>query len=365
MTSSIHLPPDQYRALVEHHPTMIWRAGLDAKCDYFNETWLDFTGRTMEQELGNGWAEGVHPEDFDRCLKIFLDNFGRRQAFEMEYRLRRHDGVYRYLFDRGVPFWDEQGEFAGFIGSCVDVHERREADRMKTTFLSLISHELRTPITSMNAFLEAARRKVARGEQVDDAVFNRLKAQTDKFAKLVQELGDAARLEDGVALPLRWSEVDLEALIREHVDQLRQDHASRMRTRAVHTFEVDAEAAPFVVRGDSQRLEQVLGNLLHNAVKYSPAGGTIRVTLSREGARFRLSVSDSGIGIPAEELPRVTRRYFRASNASPDHYPGLGLGLALSREIAEQHGGALLVASQLGAGTTVTLELPEGAAGQK
>jgi PAS domain S-box-containing protein len=365
MTTSIHLPPDQYRALVEHHPTMIWRAGLDAKCNYFNETWLNYTGRTLEQESGNGWAEGVHPEDFDRCLKIFLDNFGRRQPFEMEYRLRRHDGVFRYIFDRGVPFWDDAGEFAGFIGSCVDVHERREADQLKTTFLSLIAHELRTPITSMNTFLEAARRKVARGEAVDESLLNRLKAQNDKFAELVHELGDAARLEQGVALSLRAEELDLGELVREHVEQLRQDLAGRVRTRAAHALEVRVDAGPFRVRGDRQRLDQVLGNLLHNALKYSPSGGTVQVTLSREASRYRLSVSDPGIGIPAEDIPRVTRRYFRASNAPPENYPGLGLGLALSREIAEQHGGTLLIASQLGKGTTVTLELPTGTEGAR
>ncbi|NMO17041.1 PAS domain-containing sensor histidine kinase [Pyxidicoccus fallax] len=365
MTSHPLLPPDQYRALVEHHPTMIWRAGLDAKCDYFNETWLSFTGRTLEQEMGNGWAEGVHPDDFDRCLKIFLDGFGRRQPFEMEYRLRRHDGVYRYIFDRGVPFWDDSGAFAGFIGSCVDVHERREADRMKTTFLSLIAHELRTPITSMNAFLEAARRKVARGESMDESLLNRLKAQSDKFAELVRELGDAARLEEGVALSIRRDEVDLEALVREHVARLGQDLSSRVRTRAAHAFDVKVEGGPFRVQGDRQRLEQVLGNLLHNALKYSPSGGTVQVALSREDSVYRLSVSDPGIGIPAEELPCVTRRYFRASNASPANYPGLGLGLALSREIAEQHGGALRVASQLGRGTTVTLEFPASTEGAK
>jgi PAS domain S-box-containing protein len=118
------LPAEQYRLLVESSPVMIWRSGIDTKCDYFNETWLAFTGRTFEQELGDGWAEGVHRDDFERCVGIYLDHFARRAVFEMEYRLRRHDGVYRYIFDRGVPFFDEVGTFGGFIGSCVDVDER-------------------------------------------------------------------------------------------------------------------------------------------------------------------------------------------------------------------------------------------------
>ena len=109
---------------------MIWRAGLDARCDYFNETWLAFTGRTFEQELGDGWAEGVHGDDLDRCVAIYRDHFARRAVFEMEYRLRRHDGAYRYIFDRGVPFLDEAGQFAGFIGSCVDVDERVRAQAL-------------------------------------------------------------------------------------------------------------------------------------------------------------------------------------------------------------------------------------------
>ena len=124
------LPPEQYRLLVESSPVMIWRSGLDAKCDYFNETWLAFTGRTFAQELGDGWAEGVHRDDLDRCVGIYRDHFARCAVFEMEYRLRRHDGAYRYIFDRGVPFFDEAGAFTGFIGSCVDVEERVRAQAL-------------------------------------------------------------------------------------------------------------------------------------------------------------------------------------------------------------------------------------------
>jgi len=117
----------EYEALVEQSPILIWRANTEALCDYFNDRWLSFRGRSMEQEYGNGWAEGVHPDDFERCLKIYLDNFKARKAFEMEYRLMRYDGEYRWIFDRGVPFSDEEAKFTGFIGSCVDITERVEA----------------------------------------------------------------------------------------------------------------------------------------------------------------------------------------------------------------------------------------------
>jgi PAS domain S-box-containing protein len=126
---SDELTATEYRLLVDHSPVMIWRANLTKECDYFNPVWLDFTGRTMEQEMGNGWTEGVHPEDMARCLEIYTANFDKRLPFEMEYRLKRHDGVYRWIFDRGVPYTNDQGTFVGYIGSCVDVHERREAEQ--------------------------------------------------------------------------------------------------------------------------------------------------------------------------------------------------------------------------------------------
>lgn len=121
------LTAGEYALLVEQSPIMIWRAGTDKLCDYFNERWLDYTGRKMEQEVGNGWAEGVHPEDFDRCLAIYVSGFDERRVFEMEYRLRRSDGEYRWILDRGVPFYAAGGEFLGYIGSCIDVHEARLA----------------------------------------------------------------------------------------------------------------------------------------------------------------------------------------------------------------------------------------------
>lgn len=120
---------DYYLKLFDDFPNPIWRANTSAKCDYFNREWLSFTGRTMEQEIGDGWAEGVHPEDFDRCLKIYLDNFNARKPFEMEYRLKHRDGTYHWLLDIGKPFYDLDGNFAGYIGSCYDIEGRKRAEK--------------------------------------------------------------------------------------------------------------------------------------------------------------------------------------------------------------------------------------------
>ncbi len=122
---------EQYKLIVESSPNMIWRSNISTECDYFNKTWLDFTGRTMEQEYGFGWAEGVHPDDLDRCVKIYLDSFNNQQRFEMDYRLKRNDGQYRWINDRGVPFYNKDCMFIGFIGSCMDITEKIEGQRLR------------------------------------------------------------------------------------------------------------------------------------------------------------------------------------------------------------------------------------------
>src|SRR5437667_11221201 len=114
---------ERFRTVADAAPVLIWMAGVDKLCNFFNKPWLEFTGRTLEQELGNGWAEGVHPDDFQSCLKTYVEAFDARQPFVMQYRLRRHDGEYRWISDNGVPRYDAQKNFAGYIGSCMDVTE--------------------------------------------------------------------------------------------------------------------------------------------------------------------------------------------------------------------------------------------------
>jgi PAS domain S-box-containing protein len=118
----------RFRTMLDAAPVMIWMSDTDRLCTFFNKRWLDFTGRTLEQEMGNGWSEGVHPDDFERCLNVYVSSFDARKDFTMEYRLRRRDGVYRWILDTGVPQEDVDGTFLGYVGSCVDISDRRQAE---------------------------------------------------------------------------------------------------------------------------------------------------------------------------------------------------------------------------------------------
>jgi PAS domain S-box-containing protein len=127
---SKQLSLNDYKALAEEAPIMMWRATTTAECDFFNNRWLMFRGRTMEEECGNQWTEGVHSDDLQRCLATYLRAFEKREPFEMEYRLRRHDGVFRSILDRGVPVFAENGDFQGYVGSCIDITDRIEAQKV-------------------------------------------------------------------------------------------------------------------------------------------------------------------------------------------------------------------------------------------
>ena len=126
--TSLRRSEEHYQALADNGQALIWMAGTDKLCNYFNRPWLEFTGRKLEQELGNGWAEGVHPDDFDRCLEIYVQAFERRESFSMIYRLRRHDGEYRWIIDEGRPRYDQQGEFVGYVGHCLDITDMKQAE---------------------------------------------------------------------------------------------------------------------------------------------------------------------------------------------------------------------------------------------
>jgi two-component system CheB/CheR fusion protein len=358
------LSATEYRLLVEHSPVMIWRSGLDAKCDYFNGTWLQFTGRTLQQETGDGWAEGVHPEDFDRCVAHYLGHFERREPFEMEYRLRRSDGEYRWIFDRGVPFTDDTGAFAGYIGSCVDVHARRLAQDAEARqrekqlalardfeqwMVSVVSHEIGDPLH--NVALSA--QLMARLSVMDGPAWRQAHATVERVQHVVGNLVDLSREREPAGMPVNPRPTDLGPLCQRIVD-----HLSTITMDRHLKFECEADGHGI---WDEARVVRAISNLASNAVEHGTPGTPVTVRLTGDDLRVVVEVRNHG-RIPDELMPRLFepfrtgRLHGGLDRGGPDQ-GGLGLGLFIARAIAAVHGGELEVhsADEL---TTFRLVLP-------
>jgi signal transduction histidine kinase len=239
--------------------------------------------------------------------------------------------------------------------------ELEEVDRLKTQFLSMASHELRTPLTAVSGFIQVARRRLTRASDRRDPVDWKEEAtraaetlelaqrQSRRLARLVDELLDVSRLQLG-RVEMRRSEIDLVSSLNEVVERLRL-------LNTTHAFEFTDHAKTATVLADRDRIDQVFENLLNNAVKYSPGGGTVAVTIGREDGEVHVSVTDRGIGISPEELDQVFNLFYRSPDPRAGHVGGLGLGLYISREIVTRHGGKLWAESS-GQGSTFHVTLP-------
>jgi PAS domain S-box-containing protein len=358
---SMELSVDEYRLLVEHAPVMLWRSGLDAKCDYFNERWLAFTGRRLEDEVGDGWAQGVHPEDLNPCVKTYLDHFARQEPFRMEYRLRRHDGVYRSIVDCGVPFTRVDGTFAGFIGSCVDVEDRRRervarephdpeplgySRDFEQWILAIVSHDIRSPLATIDTAARLLAHRAGDAASVRDFA-GRIARSAGRIMYMVADLLDLSRERHGGGIRIHRAPANLDEIVRQVADELATASGRRI------TIEGDV-----AVTGswDANRVAQAASNLLGNAIQHSPPDSAVHARVFVEADHAQVDVHNRG-AIPTEVLPTIFEP-FGASCAPRRRDQGLGLGLFIARAIARAHGGTVQADSSPERGTTFRLVLP-------
>lgn len=359
-------PDDRPGVTADIAPVMIWMAGTDALCDWFNKPWLAFTGRTLAQSAGDGWIEDVHPEDVERCVAIYRASFDERQPFSMDFRLRRHDGQYRWILDNGVPRHAADGTFEGYVGSCIDIHERKQleerlaehtqalrlADRRQNEFLAMLSHQLRSPLAPI-----ANAASVLRTMEGENPTLLRLREiidrQVGRLRRLVEDLIDVTRVMQG-QITLVKGRVSVQELLRSAAE------ASQAKLDAGgHTLRIDVPSAPLWVSGDSVRLAQAVGNILSNAASFSTAPSVISLTARVSGDTIEVAVRDQGEGIASEFLPFVFDLFARQDMQSGRAHDGLGLGLPLARRVVQLHGGDVKAFSDgPGRGAEFVVSLP-------
>ncbi len=351
----------RFQIMADSAPVLLWMARDDSLCTFFNQTWLRFTGRTAAQEWGVGWAEGVHFEDLQACLDAYLAAFGERRAFEMEYRLRRADGEYRWILDRGVPRYMPDGTFAGYIGSCVDITEHRQLEaelrtslRGKDDFLAMVSHELRTPIAALSLQLDLLHREPLQDHPRALGLAGRMRGSVDRITTLIDSTLQLARIKGG-HLVVESQRFDLVAVTEGALSDLRPQAERKGLTL---TLSVGPALAP--LESDQALVRLILANLVGNAVKFTEAGA-VEVTLSAAQGVHRIEVADTGPGISMDDRERIFRPFEQVASRRQKHKPGVGLGLSLVRSLTAALRGEVDLETELGRGSRFTVALPSGA----
>jgi PAS domain S-box-containing protein len=344
----------RFRLLAETTPVMVWMSGTDKRCTYVNKRWLEFTGRSIEREMGDGWSEGVHADDIERCMATYCDAFDARQSFRMEYRLRRFDGAYRWILDTGVPRFAPDGTFEGYIGSCTDVDEQKQVEaalRAREQSLGKTREGLRKLAARLLHAQEEERRRIAR--EMHDDWTQRLALLSFDIAKLARRIGDPEQ-----ALPLLHAmQEQLEALSEDVHAVSRQLHPAILddlglvealrsecttlarRERIAIDYRADA-IPPGLAKDAALCIYRVVQEALRNLAKHAAVKEAV-VSLTVAGPELCVRVEDRGAGF---------------DSAAERSHPGLGL--SSMHERVRLVGADLAITSAPGQGTTVQVRVP-------
>ncbi len=335
----------RFRVITDASPVLVWMAGTDKLCYYFNKGWLDFVGRTLEQESGHGWLENIHPEDYDRCLQIYVSNFDDRRPFEMEYRMRHHSGQYHWILDRGVPRYAPDGTFEGYVGACLDIQGQKEAaekERIADDMARLMKAQdderrriARELHDSAGQTLTVLGLSLAQLVERAQAIAPELAEEGKEIEGVVQQLHREIRTTSYLLHPPLLDECGLASALNLYVEGLAE------RSHVAITLDVasnlgrlpsDMELAIF------RLVQECLTNIhRHSGSK------TALIRLSRDGGSVRTEVQDNGNGIPPERLSEIRTRG--------------GVGMRGIRERVRQFHGEMKIESD-GSGTSVIVSIP-------
>lgn len=365
---------ERFRTMADTAPVLIWVSGVDGLCNWFNKPWLDFTGRSMKQEIGQGWTQSVHPADLSRCLETYLCAFNAREKFRMEYRLKRADGQYRWLLNNGVPRFLPSGEFAGYIGGCIDITDRIDAEEAlrvradelaeMATILAQTNRVLEKRNQELDQFayvashdLKAPLRAIANlAHWIEEDIEGQLNEETQQHLNLLR--GRVHRMEGLINALLQYSRagriktepqrVNVQELLEEVIDCLAPPPG----------FNIEIESDMPVLFAERLPLQQVFSNLIANAIKHHHRlDGNVKISVRDRAEVYEFAVSDDGPGIAPQYHDKI---FIIFQTLQPrDKVENTGVGLSLVKRILDSQGGSIKVKSAEGEGATFYFTLPK------
>ncbi|HEV7389613.1 MAG TPA: MHYT domain-containing protein [Gemmatimonadaceae bacterium] len=350
----------KFESLLQLSPQIVWFAQPDGQISYFNPYWYDYTGLSERATLGYAWTEAIHPEDRDRVIWSWQQAAKEGHEYDVEMRLRNNDGTYCWFLARSRPGRDEAGNVNAWLGIAVDIEERKKAEeeawaasQAKSEFLASMSHELRTPLNAIGGYAELLAmgiRGSLNAEQAQDVA--RIRRSQQHLLTLINDVLNFAKVDAGQA-EYRLTAVPVDEILKDTESMIApQILAKGLR----YTYKGGDKTAS--VLADPEKLQQIVLNLLSNAVKFTDVGGSLILAATPSGNCIEISVADTGAGISPEKVNRVFDPFVQAERRLNQPVQGVGLGLAISRDLARAMNGDITVESTFGKGSTFTLSLP-------
>ena len=365
----------RFRTMADTAPVMIWVSQADGRFSFCNKAWASFTGQTMNDELENVWRKGIHPQDFSSCREAYLKALGLREKFTLDYRFKRADGVYRWVQDTGVPHFNSNGHFGGFIGSCVDITQgklaeeflKRDNEKMaqlvderskelvKTqkelkqysrladigTLAATVAHELRNPLGVIH--LAAYNLKREKSDLADNRHLANIEKKVWEGNQIIDNLLSYARIK----IP-NYENVNIVNILDECVISAQE----RFGEKGIIIEKKYLDGLDFI-EADANQIREVFFNILNNACQAcAPSGGRVELRARCSGQTVEVTIEDTGVGIAPEDIERVFEPFFTRKSK------GTGLGLTICNELVHLHQGNIKISSRQGKGTTVTVLLP-------
>jgi len=338
----------KFRALSETIPTMVWTASPDGKKNFFNQYFLNYTGLSFEELKNDGMLKIIFPDDLKKDSQQWQHSFETGEDFKMEKRLRHHDGTFRWHVSHGIAQKDSNGNITGWIGSNTDISEHKIKEQQKDEFISIASHEMKTPLTSAKGYLELILPLLSEENKTAFLYANKANQAVERLHSLVTELLDVSKIQHG-QLNYNISTFDFIDMIDEAIENIQltaKNHSLEKIGNCLHQ-----------IKGDKDRLQQVLSNLLTNAIKFSPNADKVLIKIEELDGKIQVSVQDFGVGMSSQHLYKIFERYYRVQEHAV-FFQGLGIGLHISSNIIQRHNGTMWADSEPGKGSTFYFTLP-------